>query len=944
MLKFTNFILLALILSSTLQLNAQDYSQNVHQYIVREAWEYLKARQSWIQYSPMAWHIGTTEQGDPADPWAEGLVAIGAWREDEEDPVFEVNDPTPSSSHFWDADAGDEWEFCIQPCPPYCDCLPNAYKKAYIYTYGNWQNNRHRIFFRKTSWLQGWGTILGRYYTYNSLFELYNTGRVYYYGFVDVNWTPHILYDPPIEVYIPLETAQKWAYLILGRIAHLLSDMGVPAHSHGDQHDPFWGGSDEYEEWMQTNYNRWDHSLAPIGDQGTFGPIGLINLSQRYNPLRFLFYVANQVSDRISSDDYDGDYNYISNYNGDNYGEYLNPIYSYFNEINYPIYHPPGVGEGLVPIGNTTFCFNIKAVASLLYWFAQQTNQSACVPPTINSVSSSLGSLIYRGENTNLTANISGTGPFNYQWFIYKCGQENSLNNCCGWDFTGWPFSNYFSYSGWTSSLFNFGVNINYNNLIYCSYNSDPECQFYPPLVCGGIASNPIWFKVKLVVTNCEGHYSATRDYFYGIHPRAIYRPVPPPCPGGGCPYLLIQTSDSLLSENNILHRSEFPEFSGTDIRDLYCLKSPPPLIDNQYTLTIKEFENDYNYFDMVKFYAVDHPADTKIGVTENNDIVIYDTASISSSNYAVLNNLQNVTTLIRYDTSGKTTLTGETTDSISAQNFQGNYNNCSDSLAIIGEIGEGDEEPCQHLWGGGNQKYWAGEINIYYNSLPIALTKRFARREISSNVIIPILPCGAFVDSAIINWFRDYTLGYMGIVPIRYTGFNVTEIPLIDAENVIQGDVLSNLMSIDSNYAELDSNSLIVLKFNGIGDPPPNMVRDFVFEVNGRYTVGGGSTRLILQNQNPANTPRFSYKLYVNYPNPFNAKTKIKYDIGAKGKITIAIYNILGQLVSELVNEYKEPGSYSVDFDGTNLASGVYFYRLESANFVETKKLLLVK
>ncbi|MCX6165764.1 MAG: T9SS type A sorting domain-containing protein, partial [Ignavibacteriae bacterium] len=85
-------------------------------------------------------------------------------------------------------------------------------------------------------------------------------------------------------------------------------------------------------------------------------------------------------------------------------------------------------------------------------------------------------------------------------------------------------------------------------------------------------------------------------------------------------------------------------------------------------------------------------------------------------------------------------------------------------------------------------------------------------------------------------------------------------------------------------------------------------------------------------------------YKLEQNYPNPFNPVTKISYDIPKTGLVTLRIYDIVGKEISSLVNEYKNPGSYIVDFDGTSFASGTYFYRLESNGFVETKKMMLIK
>ena len=88
--------------------------------------------------------------------------------------------------------------------------------------------------------------------------------------------------------------------------------------------------------------------------------------------------------------------------------------------------------------------------------------------------------------------------------------------------------------------------------------------------------------------------------------------------------------------------------------------------------------------------------------------------------------------------------------------------------------------------------------------------------------------------------------------------------------------------------------------------------------------------------------------KLSQNYPNPFNPSTTIKYSIPVETTrrvvSTLKIYDILGREVATLVNEEKDGGNYEVKFDGTNFTSGVYFYTLRSGNFVQTKKMLLIK
>ncbi|MGE5436946.1 MAG: T9SS type A sorting domain-containing protein [Syntrophothermus sp.] len=83
---------------------------------------------------------------------------------------------------------------------------------------------------------------------------------------------------------------------------------------------------------------------------------------------------------------------------------------------------------------------------------------------------------------------------------------------------------------------------------------------------------------------------------------------------------------------------------------------------------------------------------------------------------------------------------------------------------------------------------------------------------------------------------------------------------------------------------------------------------------------------------------------LFNNYPNPFNPSTTISYQIPSFGRVTLKVYDILGREVASLVDEYKSEGKYSVQFNASNLPSGIYVYELKSNNFVSSKKLLLVK
>jgi hypothetical protein len=85
-------------------------------------------------------------------------------------------------------------------------------------------------------------------------------------------------------------------------------------------------------------------------------------------------------------------------------------------------------------------------------------------------------------------------------------------------------------------------------------------------------------------------------------------------------------------------------------------------------------------------------------------------------------------------------------------------------------------------------------------------------------------------------------------------------------------------------------------------------------------------------------------FRLEQNYPNPFNPKTVIKYQLPASSQVDLSIFNILGQKITTLVSEQQAAGTYEVNWDASGLASGMYFYKLETPANVQVQKMLLIK
>ncbi|HXF99332.1 MAG TPA: T9SS type A sorting domain-containing protein [Bacteroidota bacterium] len=123
-----------------------------------------------------------------------------------------------------------------------------------------------------------------------------------------------------------------------------------------------------------------------------------------------------------------------------------------------------------------------------------------------------------------------------------------------------------------------------------------------------------------------------------------------------------------------------------------------------------------------------------------------------------------------------------------------------------------------------------------------------------------------------------------------------------------------------------------------GLVQTSPGDAIDFVGTVTGNVNIQ------LTGVQEQRNQVPLHFELFQNYPNPFNPTTTIRYALPRSARVNLSIYNILGQHIATLIDETQEAGVKTVTFHADNLASGVYFYRLEAGNFVQTKKLVLLR
>ena len=140
--------------------------------------------------------------------------------------------------------------------------------------------------------------------------------------------------------------------------------------------------------------------------------------------------------------------------------------------------------------------------------------------------------------------------------------------------------------------------------------------------------------------------------------------------------------------------------------------------------------------------------------------------------------------------------------------------------------------------------------------------------------------------------------------------------------------------------FHEITQRTFVGYIFGGIKASAPNMAPSTASDVILKVFITPKDVSI----QNITSEIPSEYRLSQNYPNPFNPSTKIRFDVPSSGLVKLSVYNVLGEEVSTLVDTDLSLGSYEVTWDASKVAGGIYFYRLETNGFSQTKKMLLIK
>lgn len=390
---------------------------------------------------------------------------------------------------------------------------------------------------------------------------------------------------------------------------------------------------------------------------------------------------------------------------------------------------------------------------------------------------------------------------------------------------------------------------------------------------------------------------------------------------GGGCPYVFGWNGENFIEDNNLLPQSEYKGNENQTVTDYYKLLVPPQYENGHYILKIKEFESEISQLDHIQIIAFDHTPQTNIAVMLDGSIVQYEMPYSIKGQYAE-----------------------------KLGSMEGNVIHLAENTNIALDFKPIKKEyyrPSGVLKGGVILGGWIDrgrtltaeppppkEEKVGFASDRSSIDKvttPFTFRERTTLVYVPIENVGRNVS---VHLDKKVAIDYANLaveIPSSYTEY---KLDLLSAVNSKKGEVTAYMTGVDGSSATLVPGETVTLEYEA---PPlqPGMMRSFVIICSGRYEH--------IQIADEANIPLI-FELKQNHPNPFNPTTRIQYTLPQDGYVKLVVYNLLGEEVVRLVEEYQTAGVKSVEFDASKLPSGMYMYQLRVDKYSETRKMLLLR
>jgi hypothetical protein len=420
-----------------------------------------------------------------------------------------------------------------------------------------------------------------------------------------------------------------------------------------------------------------------------------------------------------------------------------------------------------------------------------------------------------------------------------------------------------------------------------------------------------------------------------------VYTYTPPP----SCPVLFTYDGKAFVQENPLLTACEKSNYTEV-VTDYYHVNKQPIDKDGHWWFQLREMEDEITYLYDLSLITVDHSPTTKVAVSIKGDVSLYQTveAPLSAVDHTGVDRLSELAAedgvLFKSEEPGYLIVTfpynGYEPPVIGFAAIPKNVCNepLSDILNKPGGDGQGQEEKPESAYS------------------------------------VEILdPNGNWVAGSVIPYRETRVQEYVTIDP-SLLGDGGTVTVRISWENWYAADVLTNLILADEQPVIKSWNTAVhqltsAQKSNAAwkgfdGQTALQLVKDDVLEIG--FVVGdavaGDKTRDFIIRAVGRYQPDYSvythmvpaqFQLYANYPNPFNPSTAINYDLPKATQVTLDVFNILGQHVARLQDGWQEAGRYNVTWDGIDrqgrtVTSGIYFYRLTTPEFTDSRKMILLK
>jgi len=470
------------------------------------------------------------------------------------------------------------------------------------------------------------------------------------------------------------------------------------------------------------------------------------------------------------------------------------------------------------------------------------------------------------------------------------------------------------------------------NNYDFSSPISDVDNLIVSTWLTPSLGFGTYYWKVRAYNETGWGPWSEIRHF----HLYKYYDP--------SCPVLFAYDGQEFREENPLLTASELSGYVDI-VTDYYVVNTPVTPVDGQVQFQLREMEDEITYLHGLELITVDHSNETRIACGVDGQISAY---------------RETIAPLSAVDQDGQDCLSdlvavdGKYFKATGAGHLIVTFPNLG--LAETGYQMESVQKPkpCtpedlediidlkvlpEMVEQGGDLKIEMLDANGNWVELPAIPSRDQATEE----VVFTDLASG-IEDEVItlrLSWQERYTTDAIGqIVP-------ADELPIITNIPVNSYQVTA-AKSNPQAWAGFGSGQPLVMTkgdvfdFNFAVDSPSggDMERTYIIRAVGRYQPDYSVSAGIVPKQ---------YQLYDNYPNPFNPSTTIKYDLPEAAEVRIEVFNVLGQRVATLVDGWEQAGQHQLIWDskddaGQPVASGMYFYRLTTGKFTDSRKMMLLK